>query len=62
MYPSKSVGPLLLSVALVTGCVDTAVRIPDAGPADAMPSASCVEAADHSDLPWIEANVITPSC
>ena len=27
-----------------------------------MPSATCLEAQDHSDLPWIQENVLTPSC
>src|SRR5438105_4866364 len=33
---------------------------PDAGPPDANPF--CAAAADHSDLPWIQANIFTPSC
>lgn len=64
MYPSKSVGSFSLALALAAGCVDTGIRIPDASvdTADAMPSASCLEAPEHSDLPWLEANVFTPSC
>lgn len=30
--------------------------------ADAMVSASCIEAENHSDLPWIQENILTPSC
>jgi hypothetical protein len=33
---------------------------PDAGPPDANPF--CVAANDHSDLPWIQQNILTPSC
>jgi hypothetical protein len=41
----------------VAGCGD------DGGSgADAMVSASCLEADDHSDLPWIQENILTPSC
>ena len=33
---------------------------PDAGPPDANPF--CAAATTHSDLPWIQANIFTPSC
>jgi hypothetical protein len=52
----------ILLVALATSCGDTAVRLRDAGGPDAMPSASCLEAENHSDLEWLQENVFTPSC
>ncbi len=33
---------------------------PDAGPPDANPF--CVEATEHSDLPWIQEHIFSPSC
>lgn len=65
MFQSKYSGSLPLLVALAAGCVETGVRIPDASPvppADAMPSPTCIEAAEHSDLEWLEEKVFTPSC
>lgn len=34
----------------------------DAMSPDAMPTASCLEASNHSDLPWIQENILTPGC
>ena len=34
----------------------------DAASFDAAPSPSCLEAESHSDLAWIQDNVLTPSC
>lgn len=54
--------PAVVAAALAASCVETGIRIPDASNTDAMPSASCLEAANHSDLAWLEENVFTPSC
>ncbi len=60
----------VLSLSLIGGCgedggggdTDASIAI-DATPADAMPpSPSCIEAVDHSDLPWIQDNIFTPGC
>ena len=34
----------------------------DAATADAAPSASCLAAENHSDLAWIQDNILTPGC
>jgi hypothetical protein len=55
----RSVLPILLALA-VAACSGPSDS-PDAQPpADA--SASCLAATEHSDLAWIQANVLTPSC
>ncbi len=62
---TRAVVPLAFTVGLaLSGCGDTGVKIPDASTSstDAMPSASCLEAANHSDLPWLEENVFGRSC
>ena len=64
----------LLSLASACGgdddgdgkAADAAIEVADSMPqveADAMPpSQSCIDAADHSDLAWIQDNIITPGC
>jgi len=46
------------ALALAAGC-DTGV---DAPGADAAPSPECLEAAEHSDLAWIQDNIFSRSC
>ena len=55
--------PLCLSLALACGD-DAAPAEPDATPMfDATPpSPSCLEAENHSDLAWIQSEILTPSC
>jgi hypothetical protein len=59
---------LALSALLLcfSGCGDDGgdgVVTPDASPPDAAPlSAECIEAANHSDLAWIQAEIFTKSC
>lgn len=55
LFPALLGGALLL-VACGGGGNDG----PDAMPPDANPF--CVEATQHSDLAWIQANIFTPSC
>jgi len=51
-----------IAIVLLAAC-DTAVGAAlDASTLDAAPSASCLEAEQHSDLPWIQENIIGPSC
>ncbi len=67
-------GVLSISIALVAACgeddpddpADAAPGAPDAmqqDQPDAMPlSQSCMDAQDHSDLAWIQDNILTPGC
>lgn len=53
-------GALVGVCALAVGCGDDG---DDGGPPpDAMLSPTCAEATQHSDLDWIQENIITPSC
>jgi hypothetical protein len=47
-------------VALASACSDDAPAADAGPPPDADPL--CLEAANHSDLEWIQTNVFTPSC
>jgi hypothetical protein len=60
--PRYAVVTMFALVPLQTGCGGSSSDSADAstGPADASPS--CLEAAEHSDLEWIQENVITPTC
>lgn len=62
MLQSARLAALLLALA-PSACGDGG-GTPDAAlPApDAMPSASCLEANEHSDLAWIQENILSPSC
>lgn len=48
---------MVLLALIATGCSS-----PDASPDAQTPSPDCVEARDHSDLAWLQTNVLTPSC
>lgn len=53
----------VLALLLPAACDTTLHPAGDAGVAtDAMWSARCIEAQDHSDYAWLQANVFTPSC
>ncbi|MBL4635341.1 MAG: hypothetical protein JKY56_15880 [Kofleriaceae bacterium] len=60
----------LLSLSFVGACGEDggggdtdATPVTDATPADAMPlTASCIEAANHSDLAWLQDNIFTGGC
>ncbi len=55
---------LALSLALLLfACGDDAPTGPDAEPPDAAPpTASCLEAETHSDLEWIQREILNKSC
>ena len=56
-------GRHLALIALLASCNGGGASDPDASPPDAEgPSPSCIEAADHSDLEWIQDNVFSRSC
>ena len=52
---------LLPLVSLLSASCGTDVSQPDASTVDAPPSASCLEADNHSDLEWLEAEVFVGS-
>lgn len=49
-----------LGALLLLGACGGGDSGPDAGPPDA--NLTCLEAADHDDLPWIQEHIFTPSC
>jgi hypothetical protein len=57
MYQSRSGAHLLWLGLLLFGCGGEATERPDAGV-----SADCLEAANHSDLAFIQAKIFTPGC
>lgn len=63
MKVSLALGIVLLCFA---GCGDDiggdSSITPDAGPDAAPLSPSCIEAAKHSDLAWIQTEIFTPGC
>jgi len=52
--------PLVVCVAAIAAC-GTDVKQPD-GSVDSGPSPLCLEANDHSDLAWIQEEILTPTC
>jgi hypothetical protein len=50
----------LAIACMATGCGDDGAPAVDAGVADA--TASCLEATMHSDLEWIQDEILTPGC
>ena len=52
----------VLALAAAGGCGNDAPSEPDAIPVPPDANPLCLEAMDHSDLAWIQENILTPSC
>lgn len=63
MSPRRTLLFLALPLVVLTNCGDDGPAGPDAAIPDAMPpSASCLEADNHSDLEWIQTEIFNKGC
>jgi len=58
--PSSLTPALLPALLLAIASCGPGEEGPDAAPPDANPF--CLEATNHSDLPWLQEHIFTPSC